>query len=172
MKKNSILKLILILLIIPLMFLSIKKESSEEEIYKITDIDSFYQYSLLDNYKDIRDIEVGYTLEDFAGEDIYYKDSEKEYNKELLEEFESNYNNKEDAVLRLIDDKINDILYKADEDLFYVVIDNRSNNFLNEDLREVTLTTYKNMSNYDTGKNTYLAIYNDEEDVLLISLIG
>ncbi|MCM1104258.1 MAG: DUF4362 domain-containing protein [Clostridium sp.] len=137
------------------------------EIEDIFDLDAFYQNPVLQEYKDIRDLEEGYSKEQ-AQSDNCFVIGAMVHNDGLYDEFMVHVQNGEDAFIRVVqyntegDVIIDDILYVCDSDKVYLVYDRTRDRFADENDRSITLYEFDNIAEYNYKDHLYWVVFNGE----------
>lgn len=125
--------------------LEISRDLEENNIEPYKAIDKNIPYA---NYTPIKELPENYTVEEAQTDNCYVtQDGGVVLNQELAEEFINNYNNSNDAFIRIVQfsnnsENIMDIYYSSTEEKFLVCIDNTR-------YREKTTYNYYEYSNID-----------------------
>lgn len=142
-------------------------QEESEEVEEIFDLDAFYQNPVLQEYRDIRDLEESYSKEQ-AQSDNCFVIGAMVHNDGLYDEFMLHVQNGEDAFIRVVqyntdgDVIIDDILYNCGADKVYLVYDRTRDRFADENDRRITLYEFDNIAEYDYKDRLYWVVFNGE----------
>ena len=133
----------------------------------IEGINDFYNHSITDNYKDIRNLPDDYS-KDNAKEDNCFVIDNRVYNENLYTDFKNKYNKKENAYIRVVkstvegDSIIIDILYEANNNKIHLIKDNRRDKFSEKKDRIITYNKYEKIGKLNYQNSKYWVAYNGE----------
>lgn len=140
---------------------------NQEKVEENFDLDAFYQNPILQEYKDIRNLEESYSKEQ-AQSDNCFVIGAMVHNDGLYDEFMVHVQNGEDAFIRVVqyntegDVIIDDILYVCDSDKVYLVYDRTRDRFADENDRSITLYEFDNIAEYNYDNHLYWVVFNGE----------
>lgn len=133
----------------------------------IADINDFYNHSITSNYKPIKTLPQNYSKEQ-AQKDNCFIIGAMVHNDNLYTEFMNNYNNKENAFIRVVqttiegDPFIIDVLYEALNNKIHLVKDDTRDKFSAQEDRTIKYKTYEKTGVWNYQNSQYWVAYNGE----------
>ena len=141
--------------------------TNDKDNYIAEELDEFYTSDITAKYTDIRELDENYSTSD-AQLDNCFVIGAMVHNDNLYAEFMNNYQNKEEAFIRVAQNTIEgdciiyDIRYNVEDNKILMVKDNTRDEFAAENDRTIKFTKYQNIGTYQNDNGLYWVAYNDE----------
>lgn len=137
-----------------------------EGVESIHDIDSFYSSTLTKGYKDIRNLDSNYTIDQAKEDNCFVISHTKVYHDNLYDTFMEHYQNKKSAFIRVVqpmvegDSIILDIMYDSNHDEIILIVDNTRDKFSSDEDRTIKLLKYEKTCEYEYNDHLFWVLYN------------
>jgi len=143
------------------------EESYRVEYEGISDINDFYNHSITTKYTDIRSLSQNYSKEQAQNDNCFIIGA-MVHNDNLYSDFMSNYKNKENAFIRVVQSTIEgdifiiDVLYEARNNKIHLVRDYTRDEFSSLEDRTIKYNTYEKTGVWKYQNSEYWVVYNGE----------
>lgn len=144
-------------------YINYSKGNYCDEVKPKDEIDKYYNDSLVGNYKNLKELPKGYSIEDAISDNAFVVTHTKVYNENVYKYFMDKYENNYSTFIRIVEPTVEgDVIIKDvkyDSGKIFIVSDNTRDEFSNNEDRVIKLIEFEHIG---IDSNNNLVAYNEE----------